>query len=170
MMMMKMMMNCFCGMVDQRKVFRLISSWDHCQRFLPLRIIDIPQAGHEPAQNLSPDLLEWSCEVVITTTPWRHKWNDHIRICPKITVGEAAIGRYSSWKRFIFSRKADFLTLQINWRTVPVVGFSATWRTSAFFQLWILYFLSRRNMYFSREIFLIALALIGIFKYEFQDG
>ena len=24
-----MMMNCFCGMVDQRKAFSLISSWDH---------------------------------------------------------------------------------------------------------------------------------------------
>ena len=23
-------MNCFCGMVDQRKTFSLISSWDHC--------------------------------------------------------------------------------------------------------------------------------------------
>ena len=27
-----MMINCFCGMVDQRKAFILISSWDHCQR------------------------------------------------------------------------------------------------------------------------------------------
>ena len=30
-MMMMMMMNCFCGMVDRRKVFSLIFSWDHCQ-------------------------------------------------------------------------------------------------------------------------------------------
>ena len=27
-------MNCFCGMVDQRKVFSLISSRDNCQREL----------------------------------------------------------------------------------------------------------------------------------------
>ena len=30
-----MMMNCFCGMVDQRKVFSLISIRDHCQRSSP---------------------------------------------------------------------------------------------------------------------------------------
>ena len=30
-----MMMNCFCGMVDRRKKFSLISSQDHCQRFSP---------------------------------------------------------------------------------------------------------------------------------------
>ena len=29
-----MMMNCFCGMVDQQKTFSLISSRDHCQRSL----------------------------------------------------------------------------------------------------------------------------------------
>ena len=29
------MMNCFCGMVDQGKVFSLSSSWDHCQWFPP---------------------------------------------------------------------------------------------------------------------------------------
>ena len=60
-----MMMNCFCGMVDQRKVFSLISSWNHCQRSSPLQISDTPQAEFEPAQNLSLDLVEWSCTVVI---------------------------------------------------------------------------------------------------------
>ena len=58
-MMMKMMvMNCFSGMVDQRKAFSLISSWDHCQRSSPLQISDTPQAGFEPAQNLSSGLVE----------------------------------------------------------------------------------------------------------------
>ena len=33
-----MMMNCFCGMVDRRKAFSLISSRDHCQRSSPSRI------------------------------------------------------------------------------------------------------------------------------------
>ena len=47
--MMMMMMNCFCGMVDWRKAFSLISSWDHCQRSSPSRISDSPQAGFEPA-------------------------------------------------------------------------------------------------------------------------
>ena len=72
MMMMIMMMNCFCGLVDQRKAFSLISSQDHCQRSSPLQISDMPQAGFEPAQNLSLGLVEWSCAVVITTTPQCH--------------------------------------------------------------------------------------------------
>ena len=50
---MMMMMNCFCGMVDRRKAFSLISSRDHCQRSSPSRISDTPRAGFEPAQNLS---------------------------------------------------------------------------------------------------------------------
>ena len=57
-MMMMMMMNCFCGMVDQLKAFSLISSRDHCQRYSPLQISDTPQAGFEPAQNMSSDLVE----------------------------------------------------------------------------------------------------------------
>ena len=35
---MMMMMNCFCGMVDRRKAYSLISSWDHCQSSSPSRI------------------------------------------------------------------------------------------------------------------------------------
>ena len=73
-MMMKMMvMNCFSGMVDQRKAFSLISSWDHCQRSSPSQISDTPQAGFEPAQNLSSGLVEWNCAAVITTTPLHHR-------------------------------------------------------------------------------------------------
>ena len=30
--MMIMLMNCFCGVVDRRKAFSLIPSWNHCQR------------------------------------------------------------------------------------------------------------------------------------------
>ena len=67
-----MMMNCFCGMVDRRKAFSLISSRDHCQRSSPSRISDTPWPGFEPAQSLSSGLVEWSCVVVITTTPRRH--------------------------------------------------------------------------------------------------
>ena len=71
--MMMMMMNCFCGMVDRRKAFSLISSRDHCQRSSPSRISDTSRAGFEPAQNLSPGIDEWSCAVVITTTPCSNK-------------------------------------------------------------------------------------------------
>ena len=56
--MMMIMMNCFCGMVDQQKAFSLISSRDHCQRFSPSQISDAPRAGFEPAQNLSSGLVE----------------------------------------------------------------------------------------------------------------
>ena len=66
------MVNCFCGMVDRRNVFSLISSRDHCQRSSPSRILDTSRAGFKPAQNLSLDFVEWSCAVVITTTPRRH--------------------------------------------------------------------------------------------------
>ena len=61
----------FCGMVDRRKAFSLIFSRDHCQRSSPSRISDTPRAGFEPAQNLSSGFDEWSCSVVITTTPRR---------------------------------------------------------------------------------------------------
>ena len=52
---MMMMMNCFCGMVDQQKMFSLISNQDHCQRSSPLQISNMPQAGFESVQNLSSD-------------------------------------------------------------------------------------------------------------------
>ena len=58
----------FCGMVDRRKEFSLISSRDHCQRSSPSRISNTSQAGFEPAQNLSSSFVEWSCTLVITTT------------------------------------------------------------------------------------------------------
>ena len=56
--MMMMMMNCFCDMVGGQKAFSLISSWDHCQRPSPAGISDMLRAGFETAQNLSPALVE----------------------------------------------------------------------------------------------------------------
>ena len=79
-----MMMNCFCGMVDRRKVISLISSRDHCQRYSPSRISDTPRAGFQPAQDLSSGLVEWSCAVFITTAPWHHfiwESNFDMRLC-----------------------------------------------------------------------------------------
>ena len=71
----KVVMNCFCGMVDRRKAFSLISSLDHCQRSSPSRISNTLRAGFQPAQNLSSGFVEGSCAVVITTTSWPHrKW------------------------------------------------------------------------------------------------
>ena len=39
--------------------------------------INNPRAGYKPAQNLSSDFAEWSCKVMITTTPRRHKAKMH---------------------------------------------------------------------------------------------
>ena len=52
MMMMMVMNGLFCGTVDWRKAFWLISSWHNCQRSSPSPISDTPRAGLELAQNL----------------------------------------------------------------------------------------------------------------------
>ena len=85
-MMIMMMMNYFCGMIDRRKAFSLISSRDHCQRTSPSRIFGKPRAGYEPAQNLSLGFDGWSCVVVISTTPRHHgatwwRWWNHNFYC-----------------------------------------------------------------------------------------
>ena len=67
------MMNCFCGTVDRRKEFSLISIRYHYQRSSPSRISDKPRVGFEPAQNLSSGLIEWSCTAERTATSPRHK-------------------------------------------------------------------------------------------------
>ena len=67
-----MIMNCFCGMVDQRKAFSLIFSKDHWQRFSPSWISDTPQAEFEAAQNVISGFIEWSFAAMITTKPRRH--------------------------------------------------------------------------------------------------
>ena len=48
---MMMTMSCFCGMVDRRKAFILITIRDHCQRSSPSRIFDTLRARFEPARN-----------------------------------------------------------------------------------------------------------------------
>ena len=58
MMMVMMMKNYFCGMVDRQNAFSVISSWDHCQKSSPSQISDMLRAGFEPAQNLSSGLVE----------------------------------------------------------------------------------------------------------------
>ena len=69
--MMMMMMNCFCGMVNRRKVLSFTSRRDHCQRSSPLRISDTSREEFEPAQNLSSGLAKRSCAIVKITTPWQ---------------------------------------------------------------------------------------------------
>ena len=57
-------LNGFCGMIDRRKAFSLISSRDHHQRSSPSQISDTPLAGLKPAQNLNSGFVEWSCAAV----------------------------------------------------------------------------------------------------------
>ena len=60
MMMMIMMMNCFCGMVDWQKPYFQPGP---LSEIFTIWISDKPQAGFEPAQNLSSGLVELSCAV-----------------------------------------------------------------------------------------------------------
>ena len=109
-MMMMIMMNCFCGMVDQRKALSLISSWDHCQRSSPSRIFDMPQAGFESVQNLSSGFVEWSCAVVITTTPGCQNGSKS-----RISNYGNIYGTMLNWsfhKSFIYFSKFLFLRLE----------------------------------------------------------
>ena len=57
---MMMMMNRFCGMVDRQKTFSLISSRDHCQRSSPSQFSDTLEAEFEPQQNLlnNPEFVQ----------------------------------------------------------------------------------------------------------------
>ena len=102
--MIMMIINCFCGMVDRRKVFSLISSWDHCQRSSPSRISDTPRAGFEPAQNLSSGLVEWSCAVVITTTPRRQGMGNAARLLQ-------VLHRFVYWKYLLSQKYQKVLVL-----------------------------------------------------------
>ena len=67
--MMMMMTGMFCCIVDRKKAFNLIPRLDHCQRFSSLRNFNTPSTPFKPAQNLSSDVAELRCSVVITATP-----------------------------------------------------------------------------------------------------
>ena len=61
-----MMMNCFCGMVDRRKAFSLISNRDHCQRSSQSRISDTPSrvwTCAEPEFRLSSN--SWNVTILV---------------------------------------------------------------------------------------------------------
>ena len=94
-----MMINCFCGMVHRRKEFSLISRWDQCQRSSPSRISDTPRARSKPMQNLSSGLVDWSCAVVVTTTPPRdNRWyyvRDSIRSQILVNTGGVNLWAFS---------------------------------------------------------------------------
>ena len=70
-------MNCFWCMVDRRRRLTLFPVGTNCQRSSPLQISDTLRAGFEAAENLSSGLVEWSCVVVINTTPQRYYYNHY---------------------------------------------------------------------------------------------
>ena len=113
-----MTMNCFCGMVDRRKAFSLISSRGHCQRSSPSQISDTPRVGFESAQNLSSDFVEGSCAVVITTTPRRHKTTTPRRHKVFLIWRQTALGLKQSRKVMFCSQVIQvFIFLTISWFT-----------------------------------------------------
>ena len=77
MMMMMMMMNCFCGVIDERILCSLVSSRDHFQRSSLSLTSNMVQARFEPGQNLIWGFAKWCWAVVTTTTPLTttpHSW------------------------------------------------------------------------------------------------
>ena len=111
-------MNSFCGMVDQRKAFSRISSRDHCQRSSPSRISDTPRAEFEPAQNPSSGFIEWSCAVVITTKPQRHRWLTRLNKRQKKLKKLVIVGMFTEmkWTRFVPNVILQVLRHLLHWR------------------------------------------------------
>ena len=165
MMMMVMMMNCFCGMVDRRKAFGLISSRDHCQRSSPSRISDTPRAGFEPAQNLSSGLVEWSCALVITTTPRRHQDQSLIFSKPVIL---SKINRKSTKKSMnkkfhlqYYTAYDFYIMLDIRW--VYWICFTAVGKTLAMMLSFICFFCNLFDFLMNRKLTLAKLYFTIVF-------
>ena len=56
-----------------------------------------PRAGFEPAQNLSSGLVEWSCAVVITTTP-RRQLTEVLTQLTEVPKKEACTSVFRNWE------------------------------------------------------------------------
>ena len=69
-MMLMAIMNCFSGMIEQRKAFSLISSRDHCQRSHQCKSL---ARREQDLNNLSSGFGEWSCAILtkICLCEWR---------------------------------------------------------------------------------------------------
>ena len=112
-------MNCFCGMVDRWKAFRLISSRDRCQRSSPSRISDTPWAGFGPVQDLSSGLIEWSHAVMITTTPRRQIWR--LTFLLFLLVLKPVVPLYRKWRSSSIKHPLSFL-VQLHYFKFATVG------------------------------------------------
>ena len=73
------------------------------QRHSLSRISNTPRAFFEPAQNLNSGLVEWNCEVVITTTPRRQN------LCFKRSVKKSylAYSLLATWETFLYATKCS---------------------------------------------------------------
>ena len=127
--MMMMMMSCFCGLVDQRKAFSLISSRDHCQRSSPLRISDMPSRV-------------WTC----AEPEFRLSW---MKLCSSdnhYTTPFVCYGLSDIYFCILYRKKGDFphhiearqLAYQpfIHWHTIHSILF-IPYKTFYYLFLWI---------------------------------
>ena len=149
-MVMMMMMNCFCGMVDRRKRSSLISSRDHYQRFSPSRISNTPRAGFESAQNLSLGFVEWSSAVVITTTSFRQSIDWTIFEC--LVVYDVAIVKMRSGKRIQIVSKV--VSGRIPW---------TVWSEPIIYLIWLKLTLSMcKRLNSNRKQYCTYCAIVGV--------
>ena len=90
-----------------KKAISLISSRDHCLRSSPSRISEMPQAEHEPAQNLISGFVELSFPVRITTIPQRHN---------TITFTSSKTGYNSCNMKFWILKDKFVINFHIKWK------------------------------------------------------
>ena len=91
-----MMMNCFCGMVDQWKGLTLFPAGP-IVRDSHHHESDTPQVGFEPALNLSSGFDKWSCTVLITTAP-SHQYSECV--CFKSNFSVSQINRLDTMELY----------------------------------------------------------------------
>ena len=115
-----------------QKAFSFISSQDHCQRASPSEISNTSRTGFKPVLNLSSGLVEWSCAVVIITTPRRHKpfFGIKLHFYRKKRLGITYLNKKIILWKFLFNsleeaknrsslllnKESSFLFKKFNWK------------------------------------------------------
>ena len=114
-----MMMNCFCGMVDRRKTFSLISSRDHCQRSSPSRISDTPSRA-------------WACAEPEFRLSWMKlcSSDNHYTTAPQVFV--------SLYVPYIFTVLFLFFVLLFIFKSSPCLPASLK-KVPDFLKVWVLF-------------------------------
>ena len=96
------MMNCFCGMVDRRKVLSFISSLNHCQRFSPSEISDTLRAIFDFAQlpYLSTEIIfQLYCADLALKI---HSWNSGFYTKKRVSIFWI-FDQNCSWSYLVFN-------------------------------------------------------------------